>query len=361
MNQRIANQLNTFIVNIYKAMGTVLLALILLGLVSYLAVQCFFFVSHSWLAPTVVSSTDTQILQLNAQLAQQEAAREKLLTERREVQTRLEQADRLLQAEKDFQERFRATLGSERRARSNALRQLASLRGIYKKTAREISETNLAYSDMARGRTESLYNARMVESEERLNATHQLAQMAQSNLSLTQGVAELHNKFEQLQRELKGFDASLGGKSDGLTAEVLLMEREYTRSVLEVKHAESERLHLKASVRSLDEAVARYDTLLASIRGSPWLEAIERGLTVGFVPYENLENAAAGTAIYRCEFKLLWCEQVGQVGHALRGEVSIKHPVRQTVMRGVMVELELSDEGWAREELLHLGRAPLML
>ena len=182
---------------------------------------------------------------------------------------------------------------------SNALRQLASLRGMYKKTAREISETNLAYSDMARGRTESLYNARMVESEERLNATHQLAQMAQSNLSLTQGVAELHNKFEQLQRELKGFDASLGGKSDGLTAEVLLMEREYTRSVLEVKHAESERLHLKASVRSLDEAVARYDTLLASIRGSPWLEAIERGLTVGFVPYENLENAAAGTAIYR--------------------------------------------------------------
>jgi hypothetical protein len=361
MNQRIANRINTIVVNVYKALGSVLLVLILVGLVSYLAVQCFFFVSHSWLAPTVVSSTDGQILQLNAQLAQQEAAREKLLADRRELESRLEKAERQLGAERDFQERFRVALGSEREARSNAVRQLASLRGMYQKTAREIAESNQAFSDMERGRTESLYNARLVPSEERLSANHQRAQMAQSNLSLSQGETELYSRLEQMQRELKGFDASLDGKREGLTAEVVLMEREYTRSVLELQAAQSERLHLKASLRSLDEAVARYDALLTSIRGSPWLEAIERGLTVGFVPYENLDNAAAGTPIYRCALKLLWCQEVGHVGHALRGEVSVKHPVRQTVMRGVMVELVLSDESWAREELLHLGRAPLML
>ena len=73
MNQRVANRINTIVVNVYKALGSVLLVLILVGLMSYLAVQYFFFVSHSWLAPTVVSSTDGQILQLNSQLAQQEA------------------------------------------------------------------------------------------------------------------------------------------------------------------------------------------------------------------------------------------------------------------------------------------------
>jgi len=52
---------------------------------------------------------------------------------------------------------------------------------------------------------------------------------------------------------------------------------------------------------------------------------------------------------------------VGVVGHALTGEVAVKHPVRQTMLRGVMVELELRDERWAREELLHLGRPPLLL
>lgn len=360
MNQIIANKVNTLIVNVYKAMGSVLLALILVGLLSYLSVQTFFFVGHAWLAPTVVSATDSEILQLNAQLAQQEAARDRLVADRREMESRLEQAERLLGAEKDFQARFRVALGSERQARFNSLRQLTGLRGMYKKTAKEVSQTSQAFADMERGRTEALYNARMMREDERVSANHQLAQMAQSNLSLSQGAAELHTRLESLERELKGFDASLDGKADGLTTEVVLLERELNRSVLEVKHSEGERLHLKENLRALDEAVARYNTLISSIRGSPWLEASERGLTVGFVPYENLENAKAGTALYRCALTLIWCQQVGEVGHTLQGEVAVKHPVRQTMMRGVMVELRLKDETWAREELLHLGRSPLL-
>ncbi len=361
MNQRIANKVNTLAVNLYKALGTVLLALILVGLVSYLAMQGFFFVSHGWLTPTVVSPTDPEILQLNAQLAQQAASRDKLLADKRELAARLEQAERMLGAEQDFQQRFRVALDSERTARAKSLRRLASLRQEYLRAAGEITESNRAYAGMARTRTETLYNARMLEREERLTANHQLAQMAQSNLSLAEGEAALQTKLEALKRELGGFDASLAGKAEGLTTEVLLLEREYTRSVLEVARAESERKHLKDSLRAMDEAVGRYDALLASIRSSPWLEAIERGLTVAFVPYENLENAKQGTPLYRCALRLVWCQEVGVVGHALTGEVTVKHPVRQTMLRGVMVELELRDERWAREELLHLGRPPMLL
>lgn len=361
MNQRIVDKLNTVAVNAYKALGTVLLALILAGLVSYLGVQIFFFVNHSWLAPTVVSPTDPEILQLNTQLAQQAASRDRLLAEQRELEARREQAGLLLGAEKDFQERFRVALGSERTARAKSLRRLAALRREYQEASREISESNRAYAGMARTRTEALYNARMLEREERLTANHQLAQMAQSNLSLAQGSAELQTKLEALKRELDGLDASLGGRSEGLTTEVLLLEREYTRSVLEVARVESERHHLEASLASLDEAVARYEALLVSIRSSPWLEAIERGLMVGFVPYENLENAGPGTPLYRCALKLVWCREVGVVGQVLQGEVSVKHPVRQALLRGVMVELKLRDERWARDALLLLGRPPLLL
>ncbi|MGZ3458279.1 MAG: hypothetical protein ACXU86_07180, partial [Archangium sp.] len=297
----------------------------------------------------------------NAQLAQQAAARDKLLADKRDLEARLEQAERLLGAEKEFQERFRVALASERDARQKALHRLAALRREYGQAAGEIAESNRAYAGMARTRTEALYNARLLEREERLTTNHQLAQMTQSNLSLAEGSAELQTKLEARERELAGFNASLGGKAEGMTAEVLLLEREYTRSVLEVVRAESERQHLKESLESMDEAVARYDALLTSIRSSPWLEAINRGLTVGFVPYENLENAGPGTPLYRCALRLLWCQEVGRVGHPLRGEVTYKHPVRQTLLRGVMVELELRDEHWAHEELLHLGRPPLLL
>lgn len=361
MNQAIANKFNTLAVNLYKVLGSALLTLILVGLLSYLGVQTFFFVGHSWLSPTLVTPTDPQILQLNAQLAQQAAARDNLMVERKDLETRREQAERLIHSEQDFQERFRVALESESRAREQRLEKLASLREEYQKAAREISRSNRAYAAMARERTEALYNLRMVEMEERLAANHQLAQVVQNNLSLAQGSADLQTRQDGLQRELDSFNALIQGKSEGLTTEMLQLGREYTHSVLEVARAQSERDAVHESLGALDEAVGRYDALLGTIRSSPWLEAIQRGLTVGFVPYDNLENARPGTPLYRCALTLLWCHQVGKVGHALQGEVSLKHPVRQTMLRGVMVELELDDDHWAREALLHLGRPPLLL
>ncbi len=361
MNQRIANKLNSLAVSAYKVLGMVLLALILVGLFSYLGVQGFFFVSKGWVAPKVVSPTDTEILQLNAQLAQQVASRDSLLAKRREMEMERVQTERIITAEQAFQGRFRAAMKSERQARARALHRLVALHQEYRKAAREISAANRAYARMARKREESLYAARLVEREQHLTANHQLAQLSHTNLSLAERQAELRTRMEELRREVRGFDASLEGREEGLTTEVLLLEREYIRSVHEAARADDERRGLEESLEALDEAVASYDTLIATIRRSPWLEAFERGLTVGFVPYGNLENARPGTPLYQCALQLLWCQKVGEVGHPLEGEVNVKHPVRQEYMRGVMVELELENEHWAQEQLLHLERPALFL
>ncbi|HSP77815.1 MAG TPA: hypothetical protein VLQ93_04765 [Myxococcaceae bacterium] len=361
MNQRIANKLNSLAVSAYKVLGMLLLALILLGLFSYLGVQGFFFMSEGWVAPKVVSPTDTEILQLNAHLAQQVASRDSLLAKRREMEMERVQTERIIAYEQSFQGRFLAAMKTERQARARALRRLVALRQEYKKTAREIAESNRAYARMARERERSLYAARLVDREQHLTANHQLAQLAHTNLSLAERLAELQTHMEELRREVKGFDASLEGGATGLTTEVLLLEREYTRSVHEAARADDERRGLEESLEALDTSVASYDMLIATIRRSPWLEAIDRGLTVGFVPYGNLENARPGTPLYQCALQLLWCQKVGVVGHPLQGEVNVKHPVRQEYMRGVMVELELEDEHWAQEQLLHLGRPPLLL
>ena len=101
--------------------------------------------------------------------------------------------------------------------------------------------------------------------------------------------------------------------------------------------------------------------LLKAIEESPYLRAISRNVTVAFVPYENLDNAAPGTPLFGCSLGLLWCHEVGTVREVLEGEVVMKHPIRHTMLRGVMVELKLRDERWARDELLLLGRPPLLL
>ena len=73
MKEQIAAKLNATVVAVYKWIGMAALALILAGLVSYLGLQGFFVLSRSWVAPTIVSPTDRQILDLNAQIALQTA------------------------------------------------------------------------------------------------------------------------------------------------------------------------------------------------------------------------------------------------------------------------------------------------
>ncbi|XXF81082.1 hypothetical protein P2318_15360 [Myxococcaceae bacterium GXIMD 01537] len=365
MNQQLANKLNSLTVSVYKVLGSLLLGLILLGLITYLGTQAFFLINRGWAAPTIISPTDPNILQLSAQAAQQASARDKLLSERREVQGRLEDAIRVSEAEHSFQQRFGGALAAQREAQDLTLQKLNSLRAEYYRARKEISESNRAYAGLARGRTDALFGARLVSQEEHLTTQHQLAQMAQTNLALSQNAVELDARLEALRRELRGLDAAqagLDGKDAlGRTPDVLLLEREYTRSTLERARADSSRQNLGEDLRALDLAVTRYEQLIATIQSSPYLRAMAGNLAVAFVPYENLENATPGTALYACSGPLVWCHEVGTVGKVLEGEVSVKHPIRQHFLRGVMVELRLQDSAAARNQLLHLGRPPLLL
>lgn len=366
MNQRVANKINSIVVSAYKFMGSVLLALIMLGLISFLTVQGFFMVSRSWVTPTVVSPTDPQILTLNTQVAAQTSARDHVLAERREVENRLADAERIIAAERAFQQRFLVALRGEKASKDKVSRRLQELRREYAAAREEILQSNRAFSGLTRVRTDALYGARLLAQEEKLTINHHLAQLAQSNLSLAQTSVDLETRLESLQREIAGLSAVQNGLGkdktpDGMTADVLLLEREYTHSVLEQARAEATRQSLEQDLAALDDVARRYETLIASLRASPYLRAIEKDLTVAFVPYENLKNAEHGTPLYACAAKLFWCREVGVIGRTLEGEVSLKHPIRQYMLRGVMVEIQLTDEPAAREDLLHLSGPPMLL
>ncbi|AKU90184.1 hypothetical protein AKJ08_0571 [Vulgatibacter incomptus] len=362
--------------------GFVILAVILGGLLSYLGVQAFFLVNSSWLAPTIVSPSDERILTLNAQVAQQSAARDKLVAEASELESLLADADRIIIVEASFQEKLRIAVENDRAAWTDEMRKLAALRSHYDAASREFALSNQAFSGIERVQAEQLSSAKLVDRETYLRMNQQLAQMSMSSLEFQERNIGINRRIELLSRETQAM-RSIGERSDSnvlghrgsaetvvwkKTASVgpgsvgmLQLEREATRSALELARAEGVRAVTIGRLEALARSVTRYDRLLEAIRTSPYLKAIEGNLNVAFVPYENLDSVSAGAAVYGCRFKLFWCRKVGHVTAILDGEVTMKHPVRADTLRGVMVELTLDDPHWAKEQLLHAKGRPLFL
>ena len=78
------------------------------------------------------------------------------------------------------------------------------------------------------------------------------------------------------------------------------------------------------------------------------------------MPYGNFDDVEAGAPIYRCALEMFACRKAGKVVEILAGEVNFKHPHREKVLRGKMVELDLSDRSAAEEDVLFVGGRPLL-
>ena len=225
-------------------------------------------------------------------------------------------------------------------------------------------QSNRAYSGLARVRSEQLNTARLIDREGWLTTNHQLAQIAQTNLSFSKNEVDLTQRLWAVRRELAGYDDLLGrmhesSASNGTpTTELLLLEKELVRSTLEAQRAEETRDALKETLAALDRSIAQHAQLLDTIRKSPWLRATERNVTVAFVPYDNLDEARPGEPLYGCALQLVWCKRVGVITEVYEGEVQARHPARNAELRGVMVEIELDDGRWVREAILHAGGPP---
>ena len=362
MRDRIVARLNTAAVNAYKLAGIAVLTVILAGLLSYLSLQGFFVFSRRWVAPTILSPTDERVLRLSVQLAEQTAARDRLSGERRDVQAKLDDAERVLAQQLTFQQQFRNALRSDRSARAEELSMLLSLRGKYAVAQDEMVSANRAYAGLTRTREDALLAASLVDRERYLTTNHQLAEMGELELSLAQRGIDIQSRVSRLQRDVRSIDTmTRGAKGDAaLSLDLLKLQQDYVRSTVEVAKATASRDNLAEQLRITASSLERFERLVIAIKNSPYLKAMEDHVTVAFVPYENLEHAHEGVPLYRCAFGLIVCSQVGVIGQTLDGEVMQQHPIRTTTLRGAMVEIKLTDGAGAREKLLHVGRPPLL-
>jgi hypothetical protein len=170
-------------------------------------------------------------------------------------------------------------------------------------------------------------------------------------------------KLERQQAASAAFIAEMKPVVDDAGHGLSAVEARHTlsRAVLEHDAAADDLAVVERELEVLDASLAMQRGTVDRLASSYYLKARGEKIVVGFVPYANLSTAHPGTALYRCSWGLLNCSEVGKVISVLDGEVSERHPEKDRVLRGVMIEMSLSDARAGQDNVLFAGSKPFWI
>ena len=340
-------RVNKLVVSTYKLVGFAVLTLIALALVSYLGANVFYWFSTSWIEPTVIAPTDERVLALSSQLLQQSSARDKVAAD-------LADAERVTRMHEEFLDSAKKALAEELADRKSELNRLLALDRGLASTRAEAASSGRAYSDLSKRRLAAEYRSHFIDRETAVSGALQLSQIAQGNLSLAEKEAELDKRRAELSRETEALGAAVGARPAGRhSLEVLKIVQDVKRAEVELAKARDDRGVLQ---RSLE----RYDKMVRTLQDSPFLRALDGRGTVAFVPYDNLDRVKPGAPVYGCAVGPLFCKKVGSVVALLDGEMSYKHPLHNTQLRGQPVQITLGNAKDAERKVLFVGGRPIL-
>lgn len=342
-------KLSGHVVTAYRLLGFTILTIIVLALVSYLLTTAFFFMSSSWVVPMAISPTDEKVVALQSQLAERQTNRDRTAAE-------LDQAERAIAVQQEFQLQFAKAIKSDLEGRKAALVRMYELANQAASTRSRIKKANSAYATAAQRRMAEEWKAGLIDRDSMLNGKFQQAQISSSNLSLAERQAEYETRAADLESQTKSLEALLdeaGHDGGSMSYDVLRIKQEYEASRLETQRAIENRDMLKSSL-------IREDKLLNALKQSSYIKAMADGAQVAFVPYSNLKNVSKGAGVYGCALTMVFCRKVGTVIEVIPGEVQSKHPNRDKMLRGQMIELKLEGDS-ATDDVLFVGGRPLFI
>jgi len=337
------------VVNAYRMLGFAILTVIVIVLIGYIVTTAFFFVSDSWVVPMAISPTDEKVLSLQQQVAAQQTSRDKTAAD-------LDDAERAIAVQEEFQAEFAKAIKSDLDGRKAALDRMHDLASAAASTRAQIRRSNNAYASASQRQMAQEWRAGLIDRQQMLAGKFQVAQISTSNLTLAERQAEYESRAQDLEAQTRSLEALLANTaSEGaMSYDVLKIKQEYENSRLETQKAIETRDMLKL-------ALEREEKLLKALQQSSYLRALGDHAQVAFVPYGNLTKVEKGRSLYGCKLGMVICHKVGTVLEVLPGEVQFKHPHKDKMLRGQMVELKLDDNSAAEDDVLFVGGRPLFI
>jgi hypothetical protein len=334
------------VVSAYRLIGFGVLTLIVAALVAYIASTLFYYGSHTWMVPAAISTSDEKVVQMRSELAAQQNTRDQLAAN-------LTSIDKAILAERSFQNEYAKAIAADVAGRRESLEKVRELAGTAASTRTQIASANDEFATEEQKRAQEEYKAGLIDRNGMIAHKQQMAGLATTNLGLAEKQADYERQAEELELQTNALDGLISGKgAHALSYDVLKIKRDYDASKLEVDKDIAQRDALKASLQ-------RVDAIIAGLKKSAYLRALDDQAQVAMIPYTNAKNAAKGSPVYACRVGPVWCHQVGTVAEVLPSEVQVTSPRGGKTERGLMVELKLTDADAARDDVLFAGDKPL--
>jgi len=355
--------LSRLVVSCYRVTGMAVLAIILLGLGSYISLVLFYAVNASWITPQIISPTDERVLQLNNAITQATWLREKFNSDRLELQMKLRDAERQSSQAEQYENAFQRTVQQSLTDQAKKFAEQKNVAASYASAAPQILDEQRRFLSQSQAETENLHRAHLIDEEEYLSRKEKFSQARLSGLSLQRDDTELRHVSTSLGREVKSYEELFGSPAAAkvpLSYDVLQAKKEYDSAVLDRARTHDLQEVLRAQSLALDLEIARQDAVLSSMRDSPYLRASKNNLMVAFLPYRNSGHVRAGVPIYGCSMAVIWCHRVGRIEEIFGGEVVGKQPLFGRELRGVLIRLHVDEPDWLHKQVLFLRRPPLL-
>jgi hypothetical protein len=175
---------------------------------------------------------------------------------------------------------------------------------------------------------------------------------------------DLEAQIEEVGRTIKSHDkylAEVGTQADApKTPDQWMLRHTIDETRLELDAAKGKQTPLAQKLENVKARIDEQDQIVKRIEQSPYLKALksDKGITLAFVPNSN--EAKIGTKLYSCSWGLVMCSNVGKVTGVYDGEVTDSHPHNNSVQRGRLVEIDVTDAG-ANDTVLFADGKPLWL
>lgn len=333
------------VVTIYRIFAIVTLYLVLVGVLAYGFVMGFYALNTSWAGPIILSPADDKSLDFTEKLVTTRQTLEDLNVDKKKLEDGVAEMNKHRAALEALEPELQNAIAREKKHNLVAGPQLDAL-------DKQKQADNL--------KTQAI-----------------MAQVKEVEAAIDKDLAAGLITKGDAATQRAALNQAQNSYTDSKIGEILLTDDVLEKNTLDTKSLDvlDKQAELISEIAQLDIAVAVAEKqiyeetkqitslrqALATAKQTPYYLSVSGGSAVNFafVPYDNQNSAAIGSAVYDCYLNMVLCRKVGTVRQIFSGEEHAIHPIFRTDIRGFLIQMQLDHPESAKSKTVFLNHKPL--